>query len=577
MCMKGKAEQNSSLTQTEKLLPPRCNRILIYTTCYNVIDGVTLTVRKIEQEILSSGGHVAILTTRSGNDANTHRHGTHPNRQVIFVDNSIPIPFQDTYEIGFSLSAKIKEEIKDFRPSIIHMTVPDCTALYLMEHARAEEIPLMGTHHSNLPEYLDHYPGLRWLQHILGQYFRHSYNYLQALYCTTPYMRTYLTDTYKLHRVTQLGIWGRGIDLDRFSPVHRCAEFRAARLGVTDPDTAVICFCGRLVIEKRPDIFARVIQRLHKENVSFRALVIGAGPRQDVVKRLPNTTCIGWLDADELAVAYASADVFLFPSAVETFGNVTLEAAASGLPLVVEEACSGHLVTHNYNGYGCAADDVEAFYQATLSLVTNASKRKEYALNSRRASCQYEQKMIVRQMLANYTKVYDDFYSKYEGRHCKRDDAYKNAESFCGGMHPRPSSLSMIEFVFCKTFTLIWFLLGIVGWWKDQLQCCCRNQNASNVTTDAAVEEEQLVRIEEYSDTTDMMNGQRGKSKHLGDSECALYAAKVFVQTILFVWRLESRVWMALAHFLSFVKEKLPVGRTRDANRMQMQEDPKIV
>eukprot|EP00957_Ditylum_brightwellii_P046149 3501191-Ditylum_brightwellii.AAC.1 len=156
--------------------------------------------------------------------------------------------------------------------------------------------------------------------------------------------------------------------------------------------------------------------------------------------------------------------------------------------------------------------------------------------------------MIVRQMLANYTKVYDDFYSKYEGRHCKRDDAYKNAESFCGGMHPRPSSLSMIE-----------------------------NQNASNVTTDAAVEEEQLVRIEEYSDTTDMMNGQRGKSKHLGDSECALYAAKVFVQTILFVWRLESRVWMALAHFLSFVKEKLHVGRTRDANHMQMQEDPKIV
>mmetsp|Transcript_6046 Transcript_6046/g.9181 ORF Transcript_6046/g.9181 Transcript_6046/m.9181 type:complete len:246 (+) Transcript_6046:526-1263(+) len=110
-------------------------------------------------------------------------------------------------------------------------------------------------------------------------------------------------------------------------------------------------------------------------------------------------------------MAYALADVFLFPSAVETFGNVTLEAAASGLPLVVEEACSGHLVTRNYNGYRCAADDVEAFYQATLSLVTNASKRKEYALNSRQASCQYEQKMIVRQMLANYTKVYDDFYS----------------------------------------------------------------------------------------------------------------------------------------------------------------------
>eukprot|EP00957_Ditylum_brightwellii_P191379 14571084-Ditylum_brightwellii.AAC.1 len=203
------------------------------------------------------------------------------------------------------------------------MTVPDCTALYLMKYACDEEIPLMGMHHSNLPEYLNHYPGLGWLQHILGQYFCHSYYYLQSLYYTTPYMHKYLMDTYKFDKVTELG-------------------------------------------------------HLHNENISFRVLVIGTRPRKDVVKHLPNTTCIGWLNGYELVVAYALTNIFLFPSAMETFGNVTLEAAASGLPLVVEE---------------------------------------EYVLNSRQASCQYEQKTIVQQMLANYTKVYDDFYSKYEGHH----------------------------------------------------------------------------------------------------------------------------------------------------------------
>ena len=95
----------------------------------------------------------------------------------------------------------------------------------------------------------------------------------------------------------------------------------------------VVLFVGRLVPEKRPDIFADVVKRLAAEGrgLRFKALVVGAGPYQDEMKALPNTTCLGWVGGAELAVAYASSDIFLFPSSVETFGNVTLEAAASGL------------------------------------------------------------------------------------------------------------------------------------------------------------------------------------------------------------------------------------------------------
>ena len=90
---------------------------------------------------------------------------------------------------------------------------------------------------------------------------------------------------------------------------------------------------------------------------------------EEEILALPNTKFLGWLSGDALKVAYASSDVFLFPSAVETFGNVTLEAAASGLPLVVEAGCSGHLVNHGVNGFACSGADKQGWLIDRKSVV----------------------------------------------------------------------------------------------------------------------------------------------------------------------------------------------------------------
>eukprot|EP00934_Nitzschia_sp_Nitz4_P006460 Nitzschia sp. Nitz4//scaffold50_size126154//103743//105810//NITZ4_003701-RA/size126154-processed-gene-0.63-mRNA-1//-1//CDS//3329553746//6450//frame0 len=437
------------------------HRILIYTTCYNVLDGVVLTIRKIEQEILAAGHHVCILTTKSGDPKNTHLDGEHPNRTVIFLDNSIPIPFlhdphhpESSYQLGFALSKETKARIAEFEPSLIHITVPDCTCLHLIQYARQHEIPLMGTYHSNIPEYMSHYPGLGWLKHILAAFFRHQYNFLQALYVPTPYIHRYLTDTFKMDRVTDLGVWGRGIDLERFSPSHRSMAFRR-QMGFQDDDV-VIMWCGRLVPEKRPDIFCKVVQSLHERQVPFKALVVGAGPVEEEVKDLPNTVFAGWMNGDDLATAYASSDIFLFPSAVETFGNVTLEAAASGLPLVVEEGCSGHLVNHGVNGFACADNDVDAYLDGTLCLVLDDVRRKAMSSESRTFSLQFEKSEVCRRMLQNYSTVTDEFYRRYGGLHSNRDKAYQNEDSFLGGNHPRPTILVLVELVFILLFTLLY-------------------------------------------------------------------------------------------------------------------------
>jgi len=450
------------------------HRVLIYTTCYNVLDGVTLTIRKLEQEILAAGHSLCILTTLSGDKNNTHLDGEHANRTILFMDNGLPIPFLHdpndpdlTYQIGFSLSKVVRAQIEDFEPSIIHITVPDCTALHLIELARTKEIPLMGTYHSNIPEYMDHYPGLEWLKPILGSFFRHQYNFLQALYVPTPFIENHLIDHYQLDQATKLGIWGRGVDIETFHPEHKLqggADKFRAQLGIS-MDTVILCWVGRLVPEKRVDIFCDTVRRLHDQGLNFHAVVIGAGPSEEEVKTLPNTTFCGWMNANQLAVAYASSDVFLFPSSVETFGNVTLEAMASGLPVVVESGCSGHLVEEGVNGYAIPVGDADAFFEATAELVRDENKRRHYSKAGRAKAEMLEKSSVVRLMLQNYQTLTQEFYTEFGGRHVNRDAQYK----FQGGNCPRPTALVLVEYLFIVLFQVLWRMSQMLVWAQDTI------------------------------------------------------------------------------------------------------------
>ena len=399
-----------------------------------------------------------------------HLPSKHPNRTVIFLDNAVPIPFlhdpnnpKDSYQLGFSISAEVRKRLDDFDPTIVHVTVPDITCMHLIQYARDRQLPLMGTYHSNIPDYFTHYPGIGWLKHIIAGYERHNYNFLQALFVPTPFIRRHLTveEHYRFDKVTDLKVWGRGVDLKLFHPSHRSEEFRA-RYGFA-PDDVVVTWVGRLVPEKRPDIFAYVVRRLADEGIKFKALVVGAGPCEDEVKSLPNTTFTGWVTGDELAVAYASSDVFLFPSAVETFGNVTLEAAASGLPIIVDSGCSGHLVQHGVNGFSCTENDTESYYNGTLSLVLDNSRRKTMSKEGRKFSLRFEKRKVCRKMIENYSNVTEEFYGLYRGNHANRDRLYESKpDSFLAGSYLRPTSLMLVEYIFIFVFRIFYRIGEII-------------------------------------------------------------------------------------------------------------------
>lgn len=429
-------------------------RVLIYTACYNVMDGVTITIRKIESAIIEAGGSVCVVTTGSGNKNNTNLVPEHPRRKVLFLDDAVLLPFTESgkdsdqeYYLGKSLSADDLSIMSEFNPTVVHITVPDCVGLQVIEYARDNGIPLMGTYHSNIIDYMDHY-GTGFLKCVIAAYFNHTYGFLQTLYVPTPYMKQYLTESvhYRIHKATNLKVWGRGIDLNTFNPQHRCSAFRAS-LSI-EPNEVVFLFVGRLVHEKRPDIFANVMRRLSKEDIRFKALVVGAGPYESEMNKLPNTICVGWLsNIDDLATAYASSDIFLFPGALETFGNVTMEAAASGLPIVAEAGCSGHLIEHGVSGFACPDGDEDAFFEAAHRLAVDNLLRNRFSSASRRLSLKYDKSIVMSEMIDNYHATINEFDTEYKGCHFIRDKSWKSKlpNSFPGGQIPYPWLLRFLS------------------------------------------------------------------------------------------------------------------------------------
>jgi glycosyltransferase involved in cell wall biosynthesis len=169
-------------------------------------------------------------------------------------------------------------------------------------------------------------------------------------------------------------------------------------------DEVLVAFAGRLVKEKRVESVARVLERLREAGVTHRALFIGDGPERGwLEKEAPDALFEGFLTGDDLPVAYASADVFFFPSDTETFGNVTLEAMASGLPAVCANATgSRSLVQAGVTGFLPAVGDESAMFEAVKALVTDADLRRRMGEAGRARSLTYSWDAAMGGLLARY-------------------------------------------------------------------------------------------------------------------------------------------------------------------------------
>jgi glycosyltransferase involved in cell wall biosynthesis len=259
----------------------------------------------------------------------------------------------------------------------------------------------VASYHTHFASYLDYYR-LGALEGATWSYLKWFYNQCRHVYVPTPSMLQVLVGQ---GITTDLRLWPRGVEADLFNPSRRSLEWRRAQ-GFADGDV-VVAFVSRLVTEKGLNVVTDVARRLASRGIAHKILIVGDGPeRSSLEASLPNAVFAGHLVREALATAYASSDVFLFPSETETFGNVTLEAMASGLPAVVADATgSNALVEDDITGFLAPPRDSHAFLDRVARLIEHAELRSKMGSAARTAAERYEWSRVLGQIGSYYEEI----------------------------------------------------------------------------------------------------------------------------------------------------------------------------
>jgi phosphatidylinositol alpha 1,6-mannosyltransferase len=339
-------------------------RVALVTSSYNFIaDGVALTLNRLVGFLERHGVEVLVFAPTADKPAVEHL------GRLISVP-SIPLPARPEYRLAFGLPGHLKRQLLDFEPDLIHIAVPDLLGHAALSLAERHNIPAVASYHTRYETYLKHYWYLAGLENVLKHILRRFYGRCREVYVPSESVReALLADGLK----DNFKPWPRGIDTERFAPSNRSQEWRM-RHGV-GADELVVLHVSRLVREKRLDTLTAALNRI---NLPYRAVIVGDGPDRAFAERqLPHAVFTGFLDGDELSAAYASSDIFVFPSDSESFGNVTLEAMASGLACVCADATgSRSLVVPGVTGLLAPADDADAFAAHITNLAKDQALRR---------------------------------------------------------------------------------------------------------------------------------------------------------------------------------------------------------
>lgn len=389
-------------------------RVLLATPSMQIADGVSITIRKIHKRVKHHGGEIRIFTAIA---AKEYFEKEEPElfKDMLFGDCfSISYDHTTNYSIMNMLTKQTKKLILDFKPNVFHYTSPDIFGFSIGEWTRKNNKPVIATWHSNIPDYLDHtsYFARKIIKPILIFVFRAVYKYPLVTYVPTEAMRTHLAKQGYL----RLRVWGRGVNVELFSPKKRNESLRT-KLGIKK-EQIVILWVGRCVKEKRHDIFIEVLKRLENKYPSkVIGLVVGKGKNYDEMVGLDNCIGFGWANREKVAEIYASSDLLLFPSGVETFGNVTLEGMASGIPVVGDNICSKHLIQDNITGFACSqfpikdqngreVDCYTQYFEACEKIVVNDDLRIKLGQQGRDIAVKkWEIKDIIDEMVAHYIET----------------------------------------------------------------------------------------------------------------------------------------------------------------------------
>ncbi len=290
----------------------------------------------------------------------------------------LPLPGYPGLRCGLPAKRRLRRAWQSWRPDLVHVVTEGPLGWSAVSAARALGIPVTSGFHTNFDSYSVHY-GLGWLRPMVAAYLRSLHRRTQRTLVPTASLAAELAGD----GVPGVRVVGRGIDSQRFSPEHRDPALRQ-RYGVDE--AALLClYVGRLAPEKNLALVCRTFAAIQACQPNARMLWVGEGPdRASLAASHPDHHFAGLRTGDDLARHYASADLFIFPSLTETYGNVVAEAMASGLPVVAYcSAAAAELIRSQQNGVLAEPGDEAAFVAAALGLLDDAPGRKRQGAAAR--------------------------------------------------------------------------------------------------------------------------------------------------------------------------------------------------
>lgn len=371
-------------------------RIALFSGNYNYVrDGANQALNRLVAFLEAQGCAVRVYSPTSDTPA------FEPAGTLVSVP-SFAIPGRGEYRVALGLPDRLKQDVQAFAPDIIHLSAPDPAAHAAKKLARRLGVPVVASIHTRFETYFEYY-GLGFVRPGIEAILRRFYAGLDEVFVTSAGFG----ETMRAARIisAQPAVWSRGVDKARFNPGRRSPEWRWS-LRIAD-DEPVIGFVGRLVLEKGLDMVAAAAAEFKRRGVRHRFLVVGDGPARAHFEALvPDAIFTGFLGGTNLARAYASFDMLLNPSTTETFGNINLEAMASGIPVVAARAGGNEsLVADGASGALVSPHDVGAYADALGGYCSDAGRRAAHGKAGLAAAQAFDWDMINGAVLARYQAV----------------------------------------------------------------------------------------------------------------------------------------------------------------------------
>jgi glycosyltransferase involved in cell wall biosynthesis len=309
---------------------------------------------------------------------------------------SVPFPLYAKYRISLPAFHDLRSSLEKFAPDMIHICSPFFLGLFAYRYAAETGIPVVNSFHTRFVSYLKYY-GFEWFEPYGWRYLRWFYN--RGNICFVPSRAT--IRELGCRGFSNLTLWERGIDTGRFSPAFADRSLKTRWSPDGDP---VALFTGRLVKEKDVETLLKAHRILLDRKVTYKLVFVGDGPMRGQIEReAPDAFLAGHLGGDQLSRAYASADIFVFPSTTESFGNVVLEAAASGLPVIgASEGGVRNLIRDGETGFLTTPHDAGDLAHKMERLLTNGSLRNSMAAGALEFASQKNWSQINHGLFENY-------------------------------------------------------------------------------------------------------------------------------------------------------------------------------